>query len=74
MDDAIINLDALPGSALLPLRQAAAAIGVRPCTLSTWRCRFPEKAPPAVRVGASLRWEVSTLRAWIAARREVAPA
>jgi len=64
------DLDALPGSALLRVGEAAAALGITKSTLNTWRCRSPERCPPAVRIGAAVRFEVATLRAWIAARRE----
>jgi predicted DNA-binding transcriptional regulator AlpA len=62
-----IDLDTLSGSALLDVKQAAAALSVAPATLENWR--WARRGPAFVRIGLRrVRYRVADLRAWLAAR------
>jgi predicted DNA-binding transcriptional regulator AlpA len=62
-----IDLDTLSGSALLDVKQAAAALSVAPATLENWR--WAGRGPAFVRIGLRrVRYRVADLRAWLAAR------
>lgn len=56
-------------SALLTTDQAAERLNVPAPTLRYWRHRG--EGPPAVKLGALVRYDAAQLEAWIAARYEV---
>ncbi|HVS15502.1 MAG TPA: helix-turn-helix domain-containing protein [Thermoanaerobaculia bacterium] len=53
-------------SQLLDPRATAGLLGVRYATLATWRWRG--EGPPYVKVGATVRYRLTDLEAWLAAR------
>ena len=57
-----------PSVALLPTPKAAAYIGMSVRTMNNWRWLGAGRGPAFVRLGRSVRYDVRTLDAWIAAR------
>jgi predicted DNA-binding transcriptional regulator AlpA len=52
-------------------RQVAALVGLSPSTLKNFRLNHPDKSPPFVRIGGSVRYPLNGpggLHAWLAAR------
>jgi hypothetical protein len=69
MNSTDADLDALPKTALLSTEEAAPLIGLRACTLTTWRSRSPERGPAFIRCGALIRYRAHDLRSWLEAHR-----
>jgi len=61
------SLAEMPPDALLDHTQAAAALGVRPGTLSVWRCTG-RYALPYLKVGRLVRYRAGDLLAWLETR------
>lgn len=49
-------------------KEAAAMLGVKPCTLRTWRSRPPESAPKFTKVGRLVRYSERELQRWLQSR------
>lgn len=64
------NLSALPPDTLLDDAQAAAALGLRPSTLSVWRSTG-RYALPYVKVGRLVRYRAGDLAAWLDKRAKL---
>lgn len=62
-----LDLDALPGSALLDPVQTAQVLGTTTGTLEVWRSTG-RHALKYVKVGRRVRYRVGDLRAWLEAR------
>ena len=57
---------------LIPEEKAAPLIEVLPWTMKVWRSRFPEKAPPYVKIGRNIFYRKEDLIEWIK-RKTVQP-
>lgn len=62
----MIDLNALPTSSLLPENEAAKVLGVKPETLTCWRCTRRVDIP-YVKIGRCVRYRVGDLRTFIEA-------
>jgi hypothetical protein len=56
---------------LIDNNKAAGLLDVKPATLEQWRYR--KKGPPFLRIGRSIRYNLSDLHAWVSGSK-VAPA
>jgi len=69
---ALATIGAVPresgGPELLTIRELAARLTVSVGCIRAWRLRG--EGPPAIRVGAALRWDAREVAAWIDANRE----
>lgn len=61
-----------PGARLLDTAAAAVYLGFEPKTLEDWRYHADPEAPPVVRIGRSIRYDLRDLDAWIEARKTAA--
>ena len=61
------NLAGLPADVLLDDTQAAAALGLKPATLSVWRCTG-RYSLPYLKIGRLVRYRAGDLAAWLATR------
>ena len=50
----------------LNTQEAAAYLGVKPCTLELWRCR--KKGPRYFKLGSRVMYDLAELDAWFATR------
>jgi predicted DNA-binding transcriptional regulator AlpA len=55
---------------MLTEKEAGALIGMKPQTMAKWRMAGNPNAPAFCRVGRSCRYKLSTLRQWMASRKE----
>jgi len=55
---------------MLPVKDAAELIAVKPQTLDKWRMNGNPNAPAFVRIGRNIRYKASTLRAWMAGQQD----
>lgn len=51
----------------------AARLRLSVSTLRAWRCRYPERLPPGVRVGRIWLYDKKVVEEWLASKRESAP-
>lgn len=56
---------------LLNEAEAAGLIGVQKQTMAKWRMSGNPDAPPFCKIGRSCRYKLSTLKKWIASRKDI---
>lgn len=64
-----MNEVAISNSQRVDTAQAAAFLGLRPATLTVWRCTGRYRLP-FIRVGRKIYYRVSDLEAWLNSRTE----
>lgn len=50
---------------LITRPHAAALLGISPATLAGWACRFPDRPPRVVKIGAAARYRLADVEALI---------
>lgn len=57
---------------LMNIEELSQRLGIPVATIYTNRTRHPDRVPPAIRFGKTLRWRPDDVDAWIKARRQEA--